>query len=1007
MKADVSKELRFNLLGPLEAWAGDTCLHFNGQIQQRVLAALLLERGRLLPVSRLVEAAWEEVPPATAAHQVRKAVADLRQRIPQGDQLLLTNGPGYSAALEPDSLDLDRFDRGIMEARAATAQGDQRSAVRLLASALQLWRGPALSGLGGHVLNAAALVLEERHLAAVERYFALRLALGESVELVSELRAYTGRHPLRETLQGHLLVALSRSGRRAEALEEFQRLRRRLAEELGVDPSPRLSEVHQRILRDSFAPTPSLRPPASTTITTPSTLPPGLGDFVGREQEVHRILAMARASGLMTTLIAVDGMGGGGKTSLAVHAAHLLGPDYPDGQLFLDLRGYSPGERPVGAGVALKSLLCVLGIPQESIPEDALSRAALWRSTLAGKRLLLLLDNAADAGVVSQLIPPSPGCLVLVTSRSRLIDLDGARWLSLDVFTSAESEKLIGAVLGPRRTAAETSATAEMARLCGHLPLALRIATARLSNRPHWTLSEMVGRLRDEERRLYELCSGERGVVTTLSLSYQGLTVRGQQSFRMLALHPGPDTDVHSAAALLGMDPWRAEEQLERLLDVRLLEQCGTGRYAFHDLVRSFAHSLPGGRGTTEGDAAVRRLLSYYLSTTETACDVLFPGRAVRLTRIEPSAARMPDLSSATQVRSWFAHEITALTSAVHTAARDGHDRHAVSLGRNVAFYLNSRGRLEEFVEISRTVVATARKVHDPALLAVSLSNLGVACWKLGLHEEGLAASREGLELAVTAGDKHTEAHCEGTLGLYKSLFGCFGEALAHLQRAVATEHELGAVRAKAESLTVLSALSEQWGLYPEAAKAAQEAVELVRQLGRHETELVALTDLALARAGLGEYTSAEEVLVEARSLPNGASEPGQVAMVLAVSALVALGLRDGQRAACYADRAQNLIKNSLSPLRQAKVGNLLGLVQIQRGLPSAALRLYTSAYDHARRVTYRVEEANALDGMARAAEALGKTSQAFAHRNSAEALYAKLDLPASRNSRMWLGGHH
>jgi DNA-binding SARP family transcriptional activator len=844
--------LRFNILGPLEGWAGETRLHLGGQIQQRILGALLLESGRMLPVPRLVEAAWDDDPPATAAHQVRKAVADLRRRIPEGERFLVTDGPGYAARASEAQLDLSEFDARVREARSAAAKGSALEAVQVLRSALALWRGPVLSGVGSHVVEAAATVLNERHLAAVERYFDLRLALGDSSELVSGLHSYVRWHPLQETLRGQLMLALYRSGRRAEALTEYGRAREHLAEELGIDPGPKLTKLYERILVESPAlvspePAGSTRqsPDVVEPAEVPRTLPVDISDFVGRDYELRQLVKIASAKHRGSRIIAIDGMGGSGKTSLAVRAAYQLADEYLDGQLYVDLRGYTPDEQPLTAAAVLESLLRALGLPRERIPEDAVGRTVLWRSTVAGKRLLLVLDNVAEPAEAARLIPTSPACLVLITSRARLVDLDGAEWISLGIMTPEESEQFIAEVLGEQRSNAEPEAVTELAGLCGYLPLALRIATARLRNRPHWSLAYLAERLRDENRTLDELTSGARGVATTLRLSYQALAEGGRTAFRILALHPGRTIDIHAAAALLASDLREAEDQLETLLDEHLVEQPEAELYSFHDLVRSFARSLPGSPAGQGGAEPVERLLDYYLTASESACQILFPGRSPQPAAVQRSTPQLPDLSHVEKAQAWFAREHTTLTSAVNTAVRTGLQRHAVGLARNTAFYLNSRGLLHEFAELSRTAVTAARALRDSTLLCTSLSNLGVACWKLGLYDEGVAVAQEGRELAVLAGDRRTQAHCEGTLGLYMTMLGRFPEALRHLELAVAAEHELGAARAEAESLTVLSALYEQWGRYEEAAEAARRAVELVRQLGQHENGLVGLTDLA------------------------------------------------------------------------------------------------------------------------------------------------------------------
>ncbi|MFI9271506.1 AfsR/SARP family transcriptional regulator [Kitasatospora sp. NPDC052896] len=1012
MPAGARSGLRFNILGSLEGWEDGRRLRLGGTVRERVLVTLLLEPGRVLPVSRLVAAVWAEDPPATASHQVRKAVAELRRSMPDGGEVLVTDGPGYRAAVTDTQLDLTEFGALVRTARQAAAAGRPAEAVEALRAALALWRGPVLSGAGGPVIQAAATALEERRLAAAEQLFELRLDLGESAELVVDLRQLVHQYPLRETLRGQLMLGLYRSGRQAEALEEYGRVRRLLAEELGIDPGPGLARIYQGILRNKPEPAtapppppatdaPSATPPATVApppppaAGSPSTLPYDLADFTGRDRELAELLACARQEGgPRTRIVAIDGMGGSGKTSLAVRAAHRLAAAYPHGQLHIDLRGHAPGEPPVGAGTALHTLLRALGLPGDRIPDDVAGRTALWRATLVGRRLLLLLDNAADAAAVRPLLPTSPGCLVLVTSRARLVDLDGARWISIDVLAPEESASLVTEILGAARIAAEPEAAAELTRLCGHLPLALRIATARLRNRPRWTLRYLADRLRDETRRLDELSSGERSVAATLRLSYQTLDERSRSAFRLLALHPGGELDVYSAAALLGSGARAAESVLELLLDVHLLQQPEIGLYTFHDLVRSFAQSLRDGSTEAADTAAVERLLDYYLAATEAACEQLFPGRRRSLAGMPQATAELPALADDTRAQAWFTREHTTLRSAVALAERGGYDRHTVCLARNMMFQLHARGHLDEFQVLGRIAVTAARRLGDLALLGVSLANLGVACWKLGHFVEGVEVAQEARDVAARLGDRQTEAHSESTLGLYKSLLGRFPEALAHLTQAIAHERELGSVRAEAESLTLLSALYEQWGRYGESAEAARRAVELGRRLGRHENELVALTDLAAALLGLGSYAEAEQYLGQARELCDETKEPGQVALALALSADVAHRLGRPEQAGDHLARALELVESSSSPLRRAKVENTAGRLLQRRGEHAAALTLHAHAHRRAAAIDYRTEEAYALAGLARAAEALGDAGAA-GHRADAERLFTVLGVPA------------
>ncbi|MFD6888482.1 BTAD domain-containing putative transcriptional regulator [Streptomyces sp. NPDC059957] len=1002
--------LRFNVLGPLEGWADGARLHLGGAIQERVLVTLLLDPGKVLPVSRLVEAAWDEDPPATAAHQVRKAVADLRRRIPDGAEVIVTDGPGYRSAVGDGQLDLTEFTGLVGEAKGAAARGRPAEAAESLRRALALWRGPVLSGDGGSVVEAAASALEERRLTASEQLCELRLGLGESAELVVDLRSLVSQYPLRETLRGQLMLALYRSGRQAEALEEYGKVRQLLVEELGVDPGPRLSKVYEGILRDS----PELaapEPPAGTgagagagdaaPAKPPCTLPYDLADFTGRDKELRELLAYAaEAPDQGARIVAIDGMGGSGKTALAVRAAHRLADAYPDGQLHIDLRGFTPGEQPMAAGTALDNLLRALGIPGDRIPDDTEGRSALWRATLSSKRLLLLLDNTVDPAVIRTLLPGSPGCLVLITSRARLLDLDGADWISIGLMPAEESARMVAETLGEHRVAAEPESAAELARLCGHLPLALRIATARLRNRPRWTVQYLVARLRDETRRLDELSSGERSVAATLRLSYQAMDEKCRSAFRLLALHPGTALDVHSAAAVIGTDTRDAEDVLELLLDVHLLQQPEMDLYVLHDLVRSFAHSLRS-PDTERADAeAAERLLDYYLTATEAACAVLFPGRRLRDTGIPASKAELPPLGESDRALQWFTREHAGLLAAVALSDQRGHDRHTVHLTRNIVFQLHAGGHFEEFRELGRVAVGAARRLADLSLLSVTLSNLGIACWKLGRFEEGIEVTEEGLDTSVRLGDRHNEAHSESILGLLKTTLGRFPEALVHLEKAIALERELGAARPEAESQTLLSTLYTQWGRYAEAAEAARRALSLDRELGNRRHETTALVDLAFAHAGLGEDEEALRLLVQARDLSDASTSPGDLALILALSADVAdrLGRRD--RSEADAQHALELARSCGTPIRQAKAENLLGARLRRLGAHEPAMALHANAHKIAAAIRYQAEEAHALQGMAEAADALGDHEGAARQRAEAARLFDAMGLPAHCRSR-------
>lgn len=1050
--------LRFNVLGSLEGWNDEVRLRLGGAIQERVLCMLLLEAGRVVPVARLVEATWEKDPPVTAAHQVRKAVADLRRRIPTGTEVIATDGPGYRVVVADDQVDLLEFGALTRAAAQALREGAQSAAAEALRAALALWRGSVLSGTGGPVIEAAATALEERRLAAAEQFFDLCLALGESGELISGLRALITQHPLRETLRGQLMLALYRSGRQAEALKEYGEVRGLLVDELGIDPGPRLARLYEAILRDSPelaaperpapvaavpvrpapepvvpvtpapepvlpvpavsegavpeapAPAPSPAEPAREAPGTraapadaPCTLPHDLPDFTGRAKELAELFDYVqdegRGSDRYARIVAIDGMGGMGKTTLAVRAAHRLADRYPDGQLHIDLHGFTPGRAPVTPAAALDSLLRTFGTPGDRIPEDLEGRTALWRSLLDGRRMLLLFDNAVDAAQIRPLLPASPGSLALITSRGRLLDLDGVEWVSIGMMEPEDSTSLMAETLGTTRVAAEPAASAELAELCGHLPLALRIATARLRNRPRWTVRYLVERLRDEKRRMDELSSGERSVAATLRLSYLAMDEEYRTAFRILSLYPCAGTDVYSAAALLGTTVRDAEDALEFLLDVHLVQQPDIGLYTFHDLVRSFAQSLRGSATADDDAEAVERLLGYYLTTSDAACEVLFPGRERRPTGLPPYQGERPAFRLADQAVRWFDREQAGLLAAASLAERSGHDRYAACLSRNVGFHLHTHGQLDEFWSVGHLAVAAARRLDDPALLGISLANLGAACWKLGRFEEGLEVATEARDTAVRVGDRHTEAHSEATIGLLMSMLGRYEEALPLLERSLTMAGELGNPREEAESLTMLSTLYERWGRFQDAATCARRAIEIDRDLGYRSNEIMALADLAFAQVGLGEYTDAHETLKRARDLCDETRSPGDVALVFAVSAQVAQERGDGTQARAFAERALLLGRTSGAPIRLAKVENVLGRLHMTWGEHEEALALHAHAHKIAAPMSFRAEEASALVGLARAADALGDSPTAAVHRAAAEELFEFMDLPDHRRT--------
>ncbi|MGW1789861.1 BTAD domain-containing putative transcriptional regulator [Streptomyces tubercidicus] len=1000
-----SDHLRFNILGTLEGWAGGTRLRFGGSIQERVLATLLFEPGRIVPVTRLVEAAWDEEPPTSAEHQVRKAVSELRRRIPRGADVVVTDDPGYRVELGDGQLDLNEFADLLRVAHAAVGADRTAEAEAALRQALALWRGPIMAGRGGRVIEAAATVWEERRLTAAEQHFELRLAHGEAAELVGDLRDVISRHPLRETLRGHLMLALYRSGRGAEALEEYAAVRRLLVEELGIDPGAQLTRLYEGILREDLesAPSPAEPQPAlAAPVSEPGvadrgvcTLPYDLTDFTGRDDKQRLLLEKAgEPGGEGTRIIALDGMGGSGKTTLAVRAAHRLADHYPDGQLFIDLRGFTPGERPLQPAVALESLLRSMGVPDEQLPEGTEERTALWRVTVARKRVLILLDNAADPGQVIPLLPASSGCLVLITSRGRLVDLDGAEWIGLGTLAPEESATLLAKTLGAERTAAEPEAVAELAELCGRLPLALRIAAARLRNRPRWTVAHLVERLSHETRRLDELSTGRRSVTATLELSYQALSASGRAGFRLLGQHPGTEIDVWSAAALTGTSAQEAEDLLEDLLDAHMMQQQALGLYSFHDLVRSFARSLPG--DDAGGGALAGRLLPYYLDATEAACEVLFPDRLRMEFDVEvPPTAELPPLRTAAQAMDWFDREYQTIQLAMDREGDIVDPACVVRLSRNLAFYLYTRSKPDEQVAQGLTAVRAARRLGEQRLLCLSLNNLGVAQWRVGRFRDGIDSVSEARRIARALGDEVGEAMSVGRLGLLHLDIGELAEAVRCLEQAVVLRRESGYATGEADSWANLSSAYRRLGRHHEAVAAAEEALRINRRAGVPDREKFVLNDLAAGLLGMDEPERALAVLDEGLTPGDETRQTENHALTLALSAEARQLLGDTERALRDADRAREIVGRSGVRLRASEVENIAGRVHRRAGDPAQALRLHRLALDHATALGYRAEVLDALTGLACAAEELGEKDEAAGYRARGRILQAELGIGA------------
>ncbi|NES31780.1 hypothetical protein GCE86_24270 [Micromonospora terminaliae] len=586
------------MLGSLEAWDRAGGLAIGGTRTRCILAALLLESDRVVSVSRLVEATWDD-PPGSARVQAQNRVGSLRRlfrTVTAGPQIQ-TAGTGYLLSLGEWELDLHRYHQEIAHADALEREGRMAEASDALRTALNLWRGAALDGLPTSALQATAMQLEEHRLGTLERHLHLDLGLGRHRELIPDLTTLVGAHPYREGLHALLMLTLYRSGRQTEALQAYHRVRKLLNEQIGIEPGERLRTLHESLVRgeDASVPPPGARDLEQVTVqaaVVPCELPPDITGFTGRAHALSQLDRLLEATGSQPAAI-ITGTAGVGKTALAVHWARRAASHFPDGQIHVDLRGHAAGPS-LSASEALGMLLRSLGVPPDRMPADLHAAAPLYRSTLAGKRILVVIDNVRSSEQVRPLLPGSPGCLLLVTSRNRLTGLaarDGASNICLDVLAPTEAVTLIETLLGEDRVRAEFDATVELAALCAHLPLALRIVTAQLNQRPGRRIADLVTELRAENRLAFLAADDddETAVPIALDRSYNAVAPAAQRLFRLLGALASDDFSANSIASLTNDDPANVLLLLDRLASAHLIEERSPGRFSFHGLLRLYA----------------------------------------------------------------------------------------------------------------------------------------------------------------------------------------------------------------------------------------------------------------------------------------------------------------------------------------------------------------------------------------------------------------------------------
>lgn len=854
--------MEFEVLGPLRVRGEGRPAPLTAAMPRTLLAILLTRANTSVSVDLLVDALWAGEPDPRAAKKLQLHVHRLRRALGDPARIRFEHA-GYTLRIDPDELDAHRFETLLTEGADRAGSGDPDRAVQLLRSALRLWRGDPFGDLADvPMLRAEADRLTERRLAGLEDLHGAQLAVGHAGVIVPELVELAARNPLRERLQGLLMTALYRAGRQAEALEVFRRTRAVLIDELALEPGTELRRLEHAILTGD----PTLDAPAAPVTILPAQLPADIADFTGRDAQLatlrrHLTADPGRPGPVLVSAIA--GKGGVGKTSLAVHLAHQLRDEFPDGQLYVNLHG--AGAHPLDPAEVQARFLRALGARPSAVPDDADERAASYRSWLAGRRMLILLDNAAGEAQVRPLLPGTADCAVLVTSRARLVGLDGARLVDLDILEPEPAVELLAKVAGPARVAAEPAAAEEIVRLCGWLPLAVRVAGARLGARRHWRLARLATDLADEHRRLDVLRSGDLEVRASLALSYDSLDGTAKRAFRLLGMLEAPDFCAWVAAALLDITQPRAERLVDTLVDAQLLDvighdAAGQVRYRFHDLLRAYAREVATAEEpAAERIAALERTLGGWLALAEDAGQRL-ASSAFGVTFDTVSGWRPDPTVTATVLADplhWFEAEWAALVATVGQACSAGSDELTCALAARLAAFFVVRGYYDDWRRICHLMASAARHAGNSRWEGMALRGLGELSLLEYRLDEAIVCFERSHAAFGSVGEQHGQAVAMSGIGAAHVEARRFDDALVSLRHALVALRQVGDHRSEAWALRRLGTLHQLQGQHDSAAAYFEQALTVLHEVGDPIGEAGVLDRLGAVRAAQGRRQEA------------------------------------------------------------------------------------------------------------------------------------------------------
>jgi DNA-binding SARP family transcriptional activator/tetratricopeptide (TPR) repeat protein len=905
--------VHFAVLGPVRAWRADAELRLGPPQQQAFAALLMANAGRPVAVAEVVDMLWGRDSPPSAVNVVRRYVGALRRVLEPGlprmatGRWLLREGGGYRLNVGVTALDLLRFRDLRTQARAADRADDPASALELYAQALALWRGHAAAGIpAGARSHPVFAGLDGERLATVKEAVDTALRYGRVEPVLAQLQGLADHHPLDEPLHSRLIRALTLTGQQSQALETFQKIRVLLAEELGVEPSSELLAAHREVLSARTAPTHPTsfaasdregstgRDAASETasparddllvpLPRPAQLPAFYEHFAGREAEIDHLLrrlpAIPSHGGPGTTMVinAIGGMAGVGKTTLAVQVAHRVTDRFPDGQLYVNLRGFDLHGAALDPAEAVRGFLEALGVSRKQMPDSPEAQAALYRSLLADRRVLVLLDNARDADQVRPLLPGAAGCLVLITSRNQLTSLvvaGGAHPLTLDLLAPKDARQSLVRRLGADRVAAEPAAVDTIISLCGGLPLALSIITARALMNPTFPLSGIAAELMEANGSLdaFDGLDATTDVRTVFGWSYRTLTGEAARLFRLLSLHPGPDIGTHAAAALADRPTVRVRSLLGELTRTHLLTEEAPGRYRFHDLLRAYANELAraeDGEGDSEEERrdAVCRMFDHYLLTAYASAPLLDPAGVFPSPAPSPETTGTPVvLGDAESALSWFSTERLVLLGLARQSVDEGLGAHAWQLARLLDPVHERFGHWHDWADLQRIALAAAQQLADPVGMAHAHGGLGRACSLLRRYAEAEDHLRRALSLFEALGDDLSQAHTRRALGWVMTRTERHGEAIRHTRHALDLYRIAGHLNGQADAMNAIAWYQAVLGDYDKAMATAVGSLSLYRRMSDRggPNEANAWDTLAYAHHHLGNFRRARTCYLRA-----------------------------------------------------------------------------------------------------------------------------------------------